>query len=71
MKDEADLLFGENSESCTEDEAHIIFSDLPLAKKLTQLRVQRGEATVKKLSFRKRVTADDKIRVRALGIRLD
>lgn len=70
MKDEADLLFGD-SERCTEDEAHIIFSDLPVAEKLAQLKVLRGETTVKKLSFRKRVTAEDRIRARALGIRLD
>jgi len=70
MKDDADLLFGD-SESCTEDEAHIIFSDLPTAAKLAQLKVLRGEATVKKIGFRKRVTPDDRIRARALGIRLD
>jgi hypothetical protein len=70
MTDDADLLFGD-SESCTEDEAHIIFSDLPTARKLAKLKVLRGETTVKKLSFKKRVTADDRIHAHAFGIILD
>jgi hypothetical protein len=67
--EETELLF-DGKEDCTDEEGEIIVADLSFEEKMAKLRVLRG-STVKPKTFKKRVTPDDVIRAKALGVRLD
>jgi hypothetical protein len=65
-------LFGDSDgESMTDEEIHIIFSDMPHKTKLAKLAVLRAGNVVKPKTFARRITKAGRVHAAALGIRLD